>query len=145
MLQTWGVKKINETFWDRLEQVSADVGLPSGLSDIARELDIWPSAVQKWRDGVNFPGKKNLITLALNRGCNTEWLLTGRGNKVAESAMDATTRELLQIWHKLVPSARDRLLNAARYERNATTGVIDPPEPPSSNEPKPPPRPRPFT
>lgn len=55
------------SFWERLEEASLDVGLPCGLSDIGRELDIWPSAVQKWRDGVNYPGQSNLITLAMNR------------------------------------------------------------------------------
>jgi hypothetical protein len=76
LLHTWGVKESapSQTFWDRLEEASNDVGLPSGLSDIARELDIWPSAVQKWRDGINFPAKKNLIVLAKNRGVNLEWL-----------------------------------------------------------------------
>lgn len=108
------------TFWERLEEASQDVGLPYQLSDIGRELDIWPSAVQKWRDGVNYPGKANLITLARNRGINVEWLLTGRGPKQAESAMDANTRELLQIWNSLPEEARLRLLNAAHYEKIAS-------------------------
>lgn len=105
------------TFWERLEEASRDVGLPCGLSDIGRELDIWPSAVQKWRDGVNYPGQSNLITLARNRGVNTEWLLTGRGPKQAESAMDSNTREFLVIWTSLPPEAQQRLLGAARYEK----------------------------
>jgi hypothetical protein len=106
-----------QTFWDRLEEASQDVGLPFGLSDIGRELDIWPSAVQKWRDGEGLPGQKNLITLATNRGVNTEWLKTGRGPKLSEDAMDAATREFLAIWTKLDDTARQRLLNAAHYER----------------------------
>jgi len=104
------------SFWDRLEESSRDVGLPCGLSDIGRELDLWPSAVQKWRDGVSLPAEKNLIALAMNRGVNTEWLKTGRGAKLAEGAMDAATRELLKIWMTLPPEARERLLGAARYE-----------------------------
>lgn len=103
-------------FWDRLEEASRDVGLPCGLSDIGRELDLWPSAVQKWRDGLNYPGQKNLNQLAINRGVNTEWLKTGRGPKLAEGAMDSSTRELLKLWTSLPPEARDRLLGAARYE-----------------------------
>lgn len=113
------------SFWDRLEEASRDVGLPCGLSDIGRELDVWPSAVQKWRDGISLPYKKNLITLALNRGVNTEWLETGRGDKLAKSEMDAATRELLAILRDLSPEARDRLLNAARYEKAASA----PPQP----------------
>lgn len=109
----------NKTFWERLCEASEDVGLPYGFSDIGRELDIWPSAVQKWRDQINFPVKRNLITLAKNRGVNVEWLETGRGNKLAEGAMDAATRELLTIWNKLPGNAQARLLNAARYERTA--------------------------
>jgi hypothetical protein len=104
-------------FWDRLEEASRDVGLPCGLSDIGRELDLWPSAVQKWRDGLNYPGQKNLNQLAINRGVNTEWLKTGRGPKLAESAMDSNTREFLKLWTSLPPEARDRLLGAARYEQ----------------------------
>lgn len=145
LVQNWCVTSgtNNQTFWDRLEEASRDVGLPCGLSDIGRELDIWPSAVQKWRDDVNFPAKKNLITLAQNRGVNVEWLETGRGPKLAEGAMDAATRELLSIWTKLSQDAQDRLLNAARYERTANPGNTsgsgeDPrhPQAPSPNKPK---------
>lgn len=114
------------TFWDRLQEASRDVGLDCGLSDIGRELDVWPSAVQKWQDGVGLPAQKNLITLAVNRGVNTEWLKTGRGPKHAESAMDAATRELLSIWTKLPREAQERLLGAARYEKTIT------PPPPQS-------------
>lgn len=128
MLQTYGVRKNTpqQNFWERLEEASRDVGLPYGLSDIGRELDLWPSAIQKWRDGLNYPGQQNLINLAKNRGVNTEWLLTGRGPKLAESAMDAATRELLQIWNALPDSAQERLLHAARYERTITPGSPTP-------------------
>jgi hypothetical protein len=105
------------SFWDRLEEASNDVGLPYGLSDIGRELDLWPSAVQKWKDGTALPAQKNLIALAQNRGINTEWLLTGRGPKLSESHMDAATRELLAIWTKLDGEAQKRLLSAAQYEK----------------------------
>lgn len=115
------------TFWERLEESSDDVGLPCGLSDIGRELDIWPSAVQKWQDGIGLPAQKNLIALAKNRGVNTEWLRTGRGLKLAESAMDVGTRELLAIWNKLPQEAQERLLHAARYER-----TLNPPDPSTS-------------
>ena len=115
------------TFWERLQEASRDVGLPCGLSDIGRELDVWPSAVQKWQDGVGLPAQKNLNALAINRGVNTEWLKTGRGPKYAESAMDARTREMLSIWTKLPSEAQDRLLGAARYEK---TILPPPPEDP---------------
>lgn len=105
-----------QSFWERLEEASYDVGLPCGLSDIGRELDLWPSAVQKWKDGLGLPGQRNLIELAQHRGVNTEWLLTGRGQKFAESAMDVGTRELLKLWQGLDDTARNRLLGAARYE-----------------------------
>jgi hypothetical protein len=118
------------SFWERLQEASRDVGLPCSLSDIGRELEIWPSAVQKWQDGIGLPAQKNLITLAMNRGVNTEWLKTGRGLKYAESAMDAATRELLQIWTKLPSEAQQRLLGAARYEKAVTTPP--PSEPPAT-------------
>lgn len=101
--------------------------MPYGFSDIARELDIWPSAVQKWRDGVNYPAKKNLITLAQTRGVNVEWLETGRGAKLSEKAMDAATRELLAIWLKLPKDAQERLLHAAQYEKNLSRPQGPPP------------------
>lgn len=121
MYQTAAVSippKDQSEFWDRLEEASRDVGLPCGLSDIGRELDLWPSAVQKWRDGLNYPGQKNLNQLAINRGVNTEWLKTGRGPKLTEGAMDINTREFLKLWTALPPDARERLLGAARYERS---------------------------
>lgn len=121
------------TFWDRLEESSQDIGLPCGLSDIGRELDVWPSAVQKWRDGATLPAQKNLIALAQNRGVNVEWLLTGRGPKLSENAMDAATRELLAIWTKLDKDAQERLLQAAQYEKRIAP-------PPDSSPPGGPPR-----
>lgn len=131
-------KAPQDTFWDRLEESSQDVGLPCGLSDIGRELDIWPSAVQKWRDGEGLPGQRNLIALATNRGVNTEWLKTGRGPKLSEDAMDAATRELLSIWTKLDKDAQERLLAAAKYEKRASTPAEDqdaspPPRRPPTN------------
>ena len=129
-------KAPQETFWDRLEESSQDVGLPCGLSDIGRELDIWPSAVQKWRDGEGLPGQKNMIALATHRGVNTEWLKTGRGPKLSEAAMDAETRELMMIWTKLPKEARERLLAAAKYEKAVQPAKEDrgdnrPPSPPA--------------
>lgn len=120
-------KAPSQTFWDRLEESSQDLGLPCGLSDIGRELDIWPSAVQKWRDGEGLPGQKNLIQLAMNRGINTEWLKTGRGPKLSEDAMDAATRELLSIWTKLDKDAQERLLQAAKYEKRVASPTSDSP------------------
>lgn len=122
------------TFWDRLVEASQDIGLPYGFSDIARELDIWPSAVQKWRDGVNYPAKKNIIALAQNRGVNVEWLESGRGQKLSEEAMDAATREFLAIWLKLPEAAQERLLQAARYEK-AVSAPASPQPPPISTRP----------
>jgi hypothetical protein len=65
-----------------------------------------------------------MITLAKHRGVNLEWLWHGGGKKLAESEMDASTRELLLIWGKLPADAQRRLLDAARYERN-----VSPPQP----------------
>lgn len=130
-----------QTFWDRLEESSQDVGLPCGLSDIGRELDIWPSAVQKWKDGLGLPGQRNMIQLATNRGVNTEWLKTGRGPKLSEEAMDADTREFLAIWTKLESDARERLLKAARYEKRVSKPDDEPPSPSAPHPPQRPSRP----
>lgn len=131
----------HETFWDRLLEASRDVGLPCGLSDIGRELDLWPSAVKKWRDGIGMPEEKNLTTLAVNRGVATEWLKTGRGSKLSEAAMDADTREFLSIWTKLDDDARKRLLNAAHYEKRSTEPPNDSPPTSPQRRPQPPSRP----
>lgn len=140
MLQTARVTELppQSSFWDRLIEASRDVGLPYGFADIGRELDIWPSAVQKWRDGVNFPARTRLQILASNRGVNVEWLETGRGEKLSRGAMDAATRELLSIWTKLTPDAQARLLHAAQYERNAAKQEENQqktPTPPASSTP----------
>lgn len=142
MLHTSAMAKApQELFWDRLEESSRDIGLPYGLSDIGRELDVWPSAVQKWRDGEGLPGQKNLIALAVNRGVNTEWLKTGRGPKLSEDAMDAATREFLSIWTKLDKDARDRLLKAANYEKKVSGPTDTTPSPATPGRPSPTPRP----
>jgi hypothetical protein len=137
VLQTCGVTQDTLTsFWDRLEEASQDVGLPCGLSDIGRELDLWPSAVQKWRDGVSFPSRKNMITLAENRRVNLEWLWHGGAPKLSENEMDASTREFLKIWNSLPSDAQRRLLDAARYEKNVSTTPPEAPEgPPRSVSP----------
>lgn len=131
MLQTARVMEStpDNGFWDRLVQASQDVGLPCGFADIGRELDIWPSAVQKWRDGINYPARTRLQILARNRGVNVEWLETGRGEKLSRGAMDAATRELLSIWTKLDQDAQQRILNAAKYEK------INAAPPPNSDDP----------
>lgn len=137
MPQTFRVPKDTPTtFWDRLEEASSDLGLPCGLSDIGRELDLWPSAVQKWRDAVSLPAKKNILVLAENRGVNVEWLWTGRGPKLAESGMDAATREMLAIWTKLSADAQDRLLKAAHYEKNIAPVAPETPVPARSGAPR---------
>jgi len=133
VLQYQRVNPAPSSFWERLVEASHDIGLPYGFSDIGRELDIWPSAVQKWRDGVNYPAKKNIVALAQARGVNVEWLETGRGPKLSEKAMDAATRELLAIWLKLPKEAQDRLLHAAKYEKTLSS---PPPSTPSSTPPQ---------
>lgn len=131
------VRNPPQTFWDRLEEASQDVGLPCGLSDIGRELDMWPSAIQKWKDGTGLPAQKNQIILARNRGVNVEWLLTGRGPKLSENAMDAATRELLAIFTKLDKAAQERLLAAAKYEKSITPKPSDRPPETSGERPRP--------
>lgn len=125
------VKPPQQTFWDRLEEASRDIGLPFGLSDIGRELDMWPSAIKKWRDGDGLPAQKTQVVLAKNRGVNVEWLLTGRGPKLSEDAMDAATRELLSVWTKLDNDAQQRILAAARYEKRAREPSDNAPPPPA--------------
>lgn len=102
-------------FWARLVEASREQGLDYSPSAIARELDVWPSAVTKWMAGTGLPTKKHLVALAIARGLNTEWLLSGQGEKYAKKA-DAVSSELYEIWARLPDAPRRRLLAAARYE-----------------------------
>lgn len=102
-------------FWDRLTEASREQGLDHTPSAIARELDVWPSAVTKWMAGTGLPTKKHLVALALARGINTEWLLSGQGEKYAKK-VDPISSELYEIWAQLPETPRRRLLAAARYE-----------------------------
>jgi len=110
-------KQIRE-FWGRLLEASNDAKLPVTFAAIARELDIWPSAVQKWREGLNYPEQKHSLILARNRGVSHAWLMENKGPKRSKPLDDATKR-LLEVLHDLDDTARQRLLNAAEYEERS--------------------------
>lgn len=87
--------------------------------DVAKELDIWPSAVTKYING-GYPSKKNINKLAIIRKVRSEWLLSGQGEMVAEEALDEETLELLRLWRLLDESAKQRMLVSLRHEFNST-------------------------
>jgi transcriptional regulator with XRE-family HTH domain len=105
-------------FWQRLREASDFSGIPCEPGDIAKELDIWPSAVTKYIEG-KFPSKKNINKLAIRRKVRSEWLLSGQGEMVAEEALDEETLEALKLWRQLDDSARQRILISLRHEFNS--------------------------
>lgn len=103
------------SFWNRLCEVSREKGLEPSPAGIARELDIWPSAVTKWVAGTGLPTQQRLVQLAVRRGVHTEWLLSGQGEKYVRPA-DPVSRDMWELWAQLKETPRRRLLSAARYE-----------------------------
>lgn len=110
------------SFWERLQKASEFSGVSSDPTDIAKELDIWPSAVTKYIDG-GYPSKKNINRLAIKRKVRSEWLLSGQGEMVAEEALDEETLELLRLWRVLDDSAKQRMLISLRHEFNSSVDV----------------------
>ena len=113
-------KKTNRgSFWERLQKASEFSGVSCDPVDVAKELDIWPSAVTKYIDG-GYPSKENINKLAIKRKVRSEWLLSGQGEMVAEEALDEETLELLRLWRVLDDSAKQRMLISLRHEFNST-------------------------
>lgn len=44
------------------------------LRDMAKECDVSPQAVKKWRDGVAMPSSHHFICICRICGCSHEWL-----------------------------------------------------------------------
>lgn len=84
-------------FWDRLTTAFAEAGLDTSQSAVARQLDIGQSAVAKWAHGAGLPTLRKCIQIAKLTGVNTEWLISGRGNKKQEGdPVDELTQQLLE-------------------------------------------------
>jgi transcriptional regulator with XRE-family HTH domain len=98
-------------FWDRLTASFAEAGFETSQSAIARRLEIGQSAVAKWAHGAGLPTLRKCIQIAKITGVNTEWLITGRGNKKQGGGMvDEVTRELLERLADVSPTDRREIL-----------------------------------
>lgn len=117
-------KTARGSFWERLQKASEFAGVSCDPTDIAKELDVWPSAVTKYIDG-GFPSKENINKLAIFRKVRSEWLLSGQGEMVAEEALDDDTLEALKLWRQLDDQAKQRILISLRHELNATIQTSD--------------------
>lgn len=117
-------KTTQGSFWERLQKASEFAGVSCDPIDVAKELDVWPSAVTKYIDG-GYPSKENINRLAIFRKVRSEWLLSGQGEMVAEEALDDETLEALKLWRQLDEQARQRILISLRHELNATTQPSD--------------------
>lgn len=125
LANTWVMSKPKPpaTFWERLVQASEYADVSCTPKDVAKELGIWASAVTKYLDG-GFPAKKKIAQLAIRRGVNAEYLLSGQGPMVSEKALDETTQELLKLWREIDDQAKERLLANLRYERTAAESLM---------------------
>lgn len=113
------------TFWERLQKASRYADIPCTPTDVAKELDVGPSAITKYVNG-GFPKRERINQLAIKRGVASEWLSSGIGDMITEDALDEETLEMLRIWRTLPADAKERLLVNLRYEHtaaeNLTTG-----------------------
>ena len=76
------VKLMKKKNYTKVEGVSGRIGkalLESGLNqvEIARKLDIFPTAISRWKTGATEPTPANLKKLAKALGCDLNWLLSG--------------------------------------------------------------------
>lgn len=122
-------------FWDRLTAAFRESGFETSQSAIARRLDIGQSAVAKWAHGSGYPTLRKCIQIAKMTGVNTEWLMTGRGNKKQEGGdMDELTQRMLERWADLPANAKREVLAFVAFkttEQTQPTPSADTADPPA--------------
>lgn len=98
-------------FWDRLVTAFSEAGYDTSQSAVARQLDIGQSAVAKWAHGAGLPTLRKCIQIAKMTGVNTEWLVSGRGNKKQEGeSVDELTQQLLERLAEAPAAAKREVL-----------------------------------
>lgn len=80
-----------EGFRNRLIEACDDQKLDprSRQTEVASWFGIQPNATHKWFNGTGWPSMARAVMLARRLGVNTEWLITGRGQKYpSENGID---------------------------------------------------------
>lgn len=122
-------------FWRRLVSVLHERGYGTKPIDVARLLDVYPSAVTHWRTGANLPKLARAIDIASLLEIDVNWLLTGQHEPTSPdgTAMDARSAELLKLWNEMDLSARKQALDYLRYchaqAQAAKPPTVPPPTP----------------
>lgn len=77
--------RVKGSFAGRLNELCDDHGLPpkgkGRQVDVARMFDVSQKGARKWLEGEGLPTLEKTIEIAQRFGVQTEWLLTGRGDK----------------------------------------------------------------
>ena len=112
-----GMGKPVETspFWLRLTEARTLRGLSMDQQVIARELNVYQSAVTKWKTGKGLPTLDRCIELAVTARVCVEWLLTGRAPKYPAGAGDAEFDSLMAAWDQLSTSAKREVVSFAIF------------------------------
>lgn len=79
-------------FSERLHEICDDMQIPrSGRQSLlAKEVGLSQNATRKWLSGEGLPTLSMCCALAKRANVNTEWLLTGRGDKQLAASNPAT-------------------------------------------------------
>ncbi|MDT8403776.1 hypothetical protein [Sulfuriflexus sp.] len=123
-----------QKFAARLNEALDDAGVPlKGMgrqSSLVRMLGVSHRVAKKWLDGEEFPPTSKMVKLATELHVRSNWLFSGQGDKVAESAgdmldaeaevhrhADALSQEAFEVaseWMKLPQSQRVALRKVIR-------------------------------
>lgn len=121
---------MSSEFWDRLTTAFTEANLEISQSAVARQLGVGQSAVAKWAHGSGYPTLRKCIQIAQLAGVNTEWLMTGRGNKNQNGGdMDELTQRMLESWAELPASAKREVMAFVQFKASEPPQNPPPPEP----------------
>lgn len=100
------------------------------LAELARTIGVSRSAIGQIENGMTkSPTAENLYKIACKTKTNLDWLITGKGGMAKDvllqldiaatgaSSMSKDEGDLIEVYRKLSPSAKSRLLNAAKALR----------------------------
>ena len=85
--------------WKRISEAMEVAGIRS-QRHLARRLDISSPAVSGWAKGHHQPTLDKMEILAGWAGFSTEWLLTGRGDKIPGKSLTVDELKMLQNYRR---------------------------------------------
>jgi transcriptional regulator with XRE-family HTH domain len=107
-------------FWERLVEArrTHKPALPTTQESIAQELDVWQTAVSKWKtggdDGKAKPEPEKVELLAARAQVSFEWLYWGKGEMRPAPPIDPVAREVIERMSTLLShDAKVQVLKAA--------------------------------